>query len=157
MKNIFTVAVLAVFLAGCSSESEVAEVTEVTTVTKDNEVTTVIKVTKGNENVVDYKRIQKRNGIFYEVNNEEPFTGKAVQYYKNRQKVTEAQFKDGKYHGKSTNWYENGQKMAEINYENGKKNGLVTLWYENGQKKMTFKDGKKVSETKWDKNGNVIK
>jgi antitoxin component YwqK of YwqJK toxin-antitoxin module len=33
------------------------------------------------------------------------------------------------------------------------------LWYENGQKKYegTFKDGKQVSETKWDKEGNEIK
>lgn len=150
MKNIFNVALLAVFLVGCSSESEVAEVTEITTVTK---------VTKVNNEgkVIDIKRIQDRSGVFYEVDDEEPFTGKAVQYYKNGQKVTEAQFKDGKYHGISTNWYGNGQKMAEMNYENGKKNGLTTLWYENGQKKMIFKDGKKISETKWDKNGNLIK
>jgi len=150
MKNIFTVALLAIFLVGCSSESGVAEVTEITTLTK---------VTKVNNKgkVIDIKRIQDRNGVFYEVDSEEPFTGKAVQYYKNGQKVTEAQLKEGMYHGISTNWYENGQKMTEMNYENGKKNGLTTLWYENGQKKMIFKDGKKVSETKWDKNGNLIK
>jgi len=37
--------------------------------------------------------------------------------------------------------------------------GLFTAWHENGQKKSetTFKDGKKVSETKWDKEGNEIK
>ena len=37
--------------------------------------------------------------------------------------------------------------------------GLFTAWYDNGQKQQegTWKDGKKVSETKWDKEGNEIK
>ena len=37
--------------------------------------------------------------------------------------------------------------------------GVVVAKHENGQKasETTFKDGKKVSETKWDKEGNEIK
>ena len=47
----------------------------------------------------------------------------------------EATFKDGEFEGLRTEWHENGQKASEL----------------------TYKDGKRVSLTKWDKEGNEIK
>ena len=76
-----------------------------------------------------------RDGLFYEVNSETPFTGAAVSKY------------------------ENGQKHSEGTLKDGKPEGLVTAWYENGQKwvETTYKDGKRVSLKSWDEEGNEIK
>ncbi len=54
------------------------------------------------EKVVDY--LQDRNGVRYEVNQEEP-----------------------PYTGKFIDAWPNGQKKEEINYTNGKEDGLATI------------------------------
>ncbi len=63
--------------------------------------------------------LQDRNGIKYEVNSVESFTGKYVKYYDNGQKKVEKHYKDGKLDGLWTHWYENGQKSYEENYKDG--------------------------------------
>ena len=132
---------------------------------------------------VDFSKLVKRDGLWYEGDSETPFTGIVVAKHENGQKALEGTSKDGKREGLATEWYEDGQKKVEATYKDGKREGLWTSWYENGQKKAetifkdgkteglvtwwhengqksaeaTFKDGKKVSETKWDKEGNEIK
>ena len=84
---------------------------------------------------VDLSKLVRRDGLVYEGDSETPFTGVVVDKHANGKKKTEGTFKDGK------------------------QEGLWTLWHANGQKKgeAMFKDDKKVSETKWDEEGNEIK
>ena len=106
------------------------------------------------EKVVGY--LQFRNGLKYEVKQEEPFTGKFISKWSNVQKQSEVNFKNGKQDGLATMWHENGQKKEEINYINGKEDGLTTYWYENGQKQseVNFKNGKQDGlATIWYENG----
>jgi antitoxin component YwqK of YwqJK toxin-antitoxin module len=122
--------------------------------------------------------LQERNGVYYEINSEDGFTGKLVELYSDGQKMSEEYFKDGKREGIYTAWYENGQKKSERTYRykggietawyengqkknernirDGKEDGVFTFWYENGQKKIegNYKDGKYDGlYTYWDENG----
>ena len=99
--------------------------------------------------------------------------GKWVSYFHSTgKKKSEYNFKDGEMDGLHTQWYENGQKKWEGNYKDGKKDGLENHWFENGQKEFevtmkdgkkngiksyegTFKDGKVISFTIWNKDGSV--
>ncbi len=114
--------------------------------------------------------VQERNGLYYLVNQQEPFTGdnlcvysnsgqyhskgkikkgkrdgKQTWWFENGQNKQEKNYKDGKLNGKWIKWYENGQIKAEVNFKDGKKDGKLTEWYANGQKKFkgNYKDGKK--------------
>jgi antitoxin component YwqK of YwqJK toxin-antitoxin module len=106
--------------------------------------------------VVDFGQLQKRDGLNYQVNASNPFTGTAQVFYENGQKKTEVNYVDGKRHGLGTAWDENGQKAAEINYVDGKEHGLWNSWYENGQKKteVNYVDGKPHGKViTWYENG----
>lgn len=105
-------------------------------------------------------KVEKRWGLYYEVNSETPFTGKGtLWFYENGQKQDEYEYRDGKEDGKFTYWYENGQKMEEGEIRNGEMKGKFTSWYRNGQKKIEeeYRDNAVVSQIKWDENGNQIK
>ncbi len=84
---------------------------------------------------VDASKLVRRDGLLYEGDSETPFTGVMVAKHANGQKSAEGTCKDGKYDGLWTAWHANGQKKGEA----------------------MFKDDKKVSETKWDEEGNEIK
>ncbi len=77
--------------------------------------------------------LQDRNGVFFQPNETEPFTGIYVTNFKNGQKKYEGHFKDGNRDGFQTDWFKNGQKSHEGHFKNGKKDGLHTEWFENGQ------------------------
>ena len=70
----------------------------------------------GCSKTVEYKQLQERGGIFYLVNDPDPYSGKSVGWYENGQKEGEIDYVDGKQHGKTGSWYENGQKEGEIDY-----------------------------------------
>ena len=58
------------------------------------------------ERVVDLDRLQDRNGVLYEVNATEGFTGTVIAgRYENGQKKGEATLRDGKLHGIATDFY----------------------------------------------------
>ena len=109
----------------------------------------------------DAPRWVVRDGLVYEGDSETPFTGRMVDKYENGQKKVEATYKDGKAEGLVTWWHENGhgQKASETTYKDGKPEGPSIVWHRNGQKyiERTWKDGKEVSKTKWDEEGNEIK
>ena len=79
---------------------------------------------------VTIKTLQKRgeadNQLYYLPNQDIPFTGKAVAYYRNGRKMTEISYKDGKQDGLKSHWYESGQKWVERNYKDGKMHGRGT-------------------------------
>ena len=95
---------------------------------------------------VDFDSIERRNGLIYQLNESEPYSGLTKMMYDSGQVQGLAQFKDGKPDGPATAWYENGQKSAERTYKDGKPDGLQTYWHKNGQKmgEATYKDGKVV-------------
>ena len=106
--------------------------------------------------LVDYSKLQNRNGVTYLPNEETPFTGRAERLYENGQKRIERNYKDGKRDGLYSSWYENGQKMSEVKHKDGKADGLETVWYENGQWRRSGNhvDGKMDGVwTHWYENG----
>jgi antitoxin component YwqK of YwqJK toxin-antitoxin module len=109
----------------------------------------------GEEQPVDYSKLQDRDGIMYLPNEETPFNGRAEDFYWTGQKKLEANYKDGKLDGLWTLWYINGQKKREGNSKDGKEDGLWTQWYLNGQKneESNWKAGKPMSAKGWKPNG----
>ncbi len=106
--------------------------------------------------------LQDRNGIKYEVNAKNPFTGKFIRYWNNDksgQKKIEKFYKDGKQNGIATAWYKSGKKKEERSYKYGKLDGAATAWYTNSQKKIeiSYKNGKQDGlTTAWDYNGQKL-
>jgi len=90
----------------------------------------------GGVKTVDVSELVKRGGLMYERASGRPFTG-----------VMACEYSDGHMAYKNT-------------YKDGKEDGLQTDWHETtGQKayEAFYKDGKLVSETRWDEEGNEIK
>jgi antitoxin component YwqK of YwqJK toxin-antitoxin module len=108
----------------------------------------------GCTNAVDKTQIEERDGLFYNVNDTDPFTGTFKRSYENGDYI-ESNYLDGIKHGLKTRWYENGQKSDESNYVDGHRQGVVTNWYENGQKSVeaNFVGGEQQGlTTAWHKN-----
>ena len=84
-----------------------------------------------------------RNGITYEVNSKEPFTGTTVSYHENGQYEYKEKYKDGEVDGPWESYFENGQLKFKGNYKDGKLEGLWEKYDENGELeyKENYKDG----------------
>ena len=93
---------------------------------------------------VEASELQNRNGIYYVVNEEEPFTGKYVNHYDNGQVKVDGGFKEGLRQGEFIFYYENGQVKSNENYKDGKLHGEGIKYYEDGQVELdlNYKDGK---------------
>ena len=130
---------------------------------------------------INGRKLNFRDGTYYKVNSENPFTGKIV--FDEGWTVEEANIKDGKRHGTATYWsrdkkqtsqliYKQGEpwdgtltewnvlnrKSLEKNYQDGKRHGTHTSWHESGQKRWetNYKDGKRHgTATSWDVNGQL--
>lgn len=63
--------------------------------------------------------LQERNGLMYEVNSKEVFTGSAKSYYANGEVDLEENYTQGKLDGITKRYYEDGRVKAEANYKNG--------------------------------------
>ena len=83
--------------------------------------------------VVDYSKLQIRNGVTYILDTDKPFTGYAKRAFENGQTRQELTYKDGKVDGLMTGWYENGQKAVEANIKDIKLMSAV-VWTPNGEK-----------------------
>lgn len=73
----------------------------------------------GKLKVVEADKLLERGGLFYEINSEKPFTGRAVEYWSSEQKKWEAEYRAGKLHGVFIQWHENGQREMESEWRNG--------------------------------------
>ena len=138
------------------------------------------KIDQALKEAVERDSLEERDGLYYQTNESEPYSGwvKSMRdsgqvqglaqfkdgeldglntwWHENGQKKREATFKDGKMDGLQTSWYKNGQKRAEGTIEDGELDGLGTMWHENGQKagEVTYKDGKQDGRaTAWHENG----
>ena len=105
---------------------------------------------------VHFSKIEiQKNGLYYQINTIEPFTGTAYEVYppkddkekeksmeeyevflKTARKKEEVQFVNGKTQGKAKGWDEFGQKIYEASFVESIQEGLERQWYPNGQQKV---------------------
>jgi len=100
----------------------------------------------------------ERNGLMYEKNSDDPFSGKSIAYFGNGQKYISVTYTEGKADGLVEEWYENGQIQSRWNIKNGKEQGAYKEWHDNGQIEETveYRDGKMHGTRKrWHKDGQV--
>jgi antitoxin component YwqK of YwqJK toxin-antitoxin module len=97
------------------------------------------------EREIQADQLQKRGELYYAVNEEDPYSGKAIENYQNGQKKSEKNYSDGMLSGLFIKWAENGQKLEESNYKDGLLNGLSMTWKNNGEKyeEINYVIGKK--------------
>lgn len=81
---------------------------------------------------VNFDQLQDRNGLFYLVNDKEPFTGEIVSYVAGKVEF-EGEVKNGLKEGLWIYYYANGQKEMEGVYKDGLKEGTWSYWAENGE------------------------
>jgi antitoxin component YwqK of YwqJK toxin-antitoxin module len=91
-------------------------------------------------------KLDKRNGIIYQVDSDEPFTGRSMRFYENGQLENTTDYKDGKKDGLSVWFWENGNMGQRANLKEGKKNGLLEAFNKNGEliRSVIYKNGAKV-------------
>lgn len=76
---------------------------------------------------IENSKTQERAGLLYEINSNEPFTGRVL--YDNDGYTS---YKNGLKHGPSIIFYANGQKMEEVDWGNGYPEGTVKFWDSDG-------------------------
>lgn len=110
------------------------------------------------QKIVKYEDLEERNGLFFEIGTNTPFTGKCITTYPNGKLGMGGFIKDGLRDGEWIWFYENGNKKRYCIYKNGLKDGPSIFYYKNGQKKseIIFSNDKNVRQTSWDEKGNKI-
>jgi len=104
---------------------------------------------------VGKNNLVERNGLKYEINSDDPFSGNVV-VYKSDQKVEETPHKDGIPDGTRRVWYEDGQIQGKIEIKAGLVNGTFEMWHENGQKNVVQEFSQGVGDgtyESWHENG----
>lgn len=81
--------------------------------------------------VVDFDQLQDRNGLYFLVNDEKPFTGEVASYISGKLEF-EGAVKNGLKDGPWNYYYPSGQKKIAGIYTDGLKEGTWTYWKENG-------------------------
>ncbi len=84
------------------------------------------------EKEVEFNSLVERNGLFYEVNNDNPFSGKVFQKYANDQFLMTGFFEKGLKTGEWINYYNNGQIKLRENYSQNFLDGIFESFNENG-------------------------
>ena len=90
-------------------------------------------------------QIERRNKVAYQKGKSTPFTGKAVEFYKNGTKKSEETYVKGLRDGFCKTWFENGKPESQKAYKANKLQGTATAWHQNGavERKVEFSDDKK--------------
>ncbi|MGL4981152.1 MAG: toxin-antitoxin system YwqK family antitoxin [Fusobacteriaceae bacterium] len=144
-------------------------------------VTMFILMVTGCGKPVELSTLQNRQGTYYAVNSQKPYSGKFTSSYQNGQIEQEGSLKNGMLNSNYKSYYSNGQMRVQSSYKEGIPNGKLTAFYENGEKKcelnyregnfdgnnivyatffnpkyeVIFKDGRIVKEIKYSRNGEV--
>jgi len=92
----------------------------------------VIFISSCGKPVTDFSQLQDRNGIFFLINSDKPFTGKVVSKV-NDTKMLEGAFKDGLRTGEWVYYYSNGQVQTAGTFIDGVKDGRWPVYKENGE------------------------
>lgn len=125
---------------------------------------------------IDARQAQRKQGLIYKMNADDPFTGTLVNFQPNELGVPvhgacEVHLKDGLLDGVASCVYDNGAKFLEIEYASGKYNGEFKLWHgetkkmiaktnwkngvkDGGEEHYNPKTGKILSRTNW--SGNAL-
>lgn len=82
---------------------------------------------------VAFNTLVERNGLFYEINNEEEYTGSVFDLFENGQKKFSGEFEDGLKNSEWKEFSENGQILTLTNFKKGKLDGLSITYFENGK------------------------
>ncbi|MDE0819928.1 MAG: hypothetical protein OSA95_02340 [Opitutales bacterium] len=80
---------------------------------------TKLPLNKNQVYTIGYAHLENKDGVRYETGTNKPFSGKAIDFYKNGGKKLEYHFKDGLQDGGSSFWYPNGQLAVRIKYIEG--------------------------------------
>jgi hypothetical protein len=112
---------------------------------------------------IEKDALQDREGIFFAINDDQPYSGFVVdgryasghpkiqqeyrngkkwglrkKWYENGQLTQMSYFEDGVAHGIMREWHENGVTMAEGSFEQGKLHGVVRRWYSTGKREAEY-------------------
>ena len=90
----------------------------------------------GGPRVIRESQVQDRNGTWFEINQDAPFTGQVVGFFQNRQKRIESNYLAGRLHGARSEWFENGQEKRVSVFDQGRLHGVETTWFRDGAKAM---------------------
>ena len=95
---------------------------------------------------MNFNQLQDRNGMFYMVNSDKPFSGDVVSYANGKVEF-EGKIQKGLREATWIYYHPNGQKKMEGNYKEGVKDGTWTYWKDNGQQEgiEMYKFGKLLS------------
>jgi len=105
---------------------------------------------------VHFSKIEiQKNGLYYQINTVDPFTGTAYEvhppknekekekakneyeaFLKTARKREEVDFVNGKTHGKARGWDEYGKKTYEAEFVEGMQEGVERQWFPTGQQKV---------------------
>ncbi|MBI2417428.1 MAG: hypothetical protein HYV28_05900 [Ignavibacteriales bacterium] len=107
------------------------------------------------KNSVPHEKIQVRNDVAYEVNQDKPYSGEVVKKSSSGVKEREENYVNGKLEGETIWYHDNGKKKWVINYVNGKAEGERVDYFEGGETQIVsnYKNGQCVSQTRYYKNG----
>ena len=78
-------------------------------------------------------QLVERNGVSYQVNQENPFTGLTLSYHPNGQLESRVKYKNGLKDGLTETFNQNGQILESINFKENIENGPFEVFHENGQ------------------------
>lgn len=94
---------------------------------------------------VNFDQLQDRNGLYYLVNDDKPFSGQVVSYVAGKVEF-EGEIENGLKEGTWTYYYGSGQKKMQGAFSDGLKEGTWNYWKENGQPEVVeiYKMGKRL-------------
>jgi antitoxin component YwqK of YwqJK toxin-antitoxin module len=88
----------------------------------------------------------ERNGIAYQVDSNEPFTGSSVKFHENGQLKNRTNYRDGEKEGLNEWFWENGQLGQTGSLKGGKKDGPFEMFNQNGEltRSVNYKNGVRI-------------
>lgn len=108
--------------------------------------------------VVNFDQLQDRNGLYFLVNEEKPFSGEVVSYINGKLEF-EGEVKNGLREGVWSYYYPTGQKRMAGVFTDGLKEGTWTYWKENGSQDLIeiYKMGQRLGNDTIPTSGQSVK
>ncbi|MBT3569781.1 MAG: hypothetical protein HN494_13100 [Opitutae bacterium] len=95
---------------------------------------------------VDYSKIEFRGELAYLQKQENPFSGRAIEYYSEGKKKAEVNYRNGRLNGEYADWYPNGQMKRKGSFKDGKFDGLWIRYHKDGteRSRTTYNEGRGI-------------
>lgn len=81
---------------------------------------------------IDLNQLVEKNGLYYEIGSDRPFSGTAINLYENNQTESIWTYKNGIKDGPHIRYLSNGTIYAKSNFKNGLNDGYYESYYDNG-------------------------